>query len=566
MKMTLQKKIIGGLLTVVLFTLMVAGSGIYMIGQMNQTLERLDKTSIPQALLTEKVATNVALQVMFIRSYLLTSEESYIQDYRRISEENSKWEDELDQKSLTGHGRELAQEVKKLNENFDNIVLFKIVPLKQSGKEKEAIILLQSEGDSIGKALIGKIHEYVAYREEVIASVMTKARQDGRETEWAMGIIGILSMVVGIGIGIFINRSTIRPIEMAAQDLEQMAKGDYTFIVSENDIAREDEIGTLARAMKTVAKTMKEIIAQLVDSSGQLGASSEELTASAEQSAQAANQVAQAIADVAAGATIQLNTVNKTTKVVEEMSVGIKNIANDAGDVASIAEKASNSAKDGGKTVDEAKRQMASIERTVGESAKVVAKLGENSKEIGQIVGTISGIASQTNLLALNAAIEAARAGEQGRGFAVVAEEVRKLAEQSQDASKHIAKLIHEIQGDTENAVIAMSTGSHEVKLGTEIVNMAGKTFDEIASLIEQVSNQSGSISIAIQQTASASQEIVLSIQHIDEISKEAAGKTQIVSAATEEQMASMEEISSSGHSLVEMADQLQRIVGNFKV
>ena len=564
--MTLQKKIIGGLLTVVLFTLIVAGSGIYMIGQMNQTLERLDKTSIPQALLTEKVATNVALQVMFIRGYLLTSEESYIQEYRRISEENSKWEDELDQKSLTGAGRELAQEVKKLNGQFDNIVLMKIVPLKQSGKAEEAIAVLQKEGDAVGKALIGKIHEYVAYREQVIGSFMTKARQEGNETEWTLGVIGILSLLIGIGIGIFINRSVIKPIEMAAHDLGQMAKGDYTFSVSENDIAREDEIGKLARGMQTVAKTMKEVIGHLVDSSGQLGASSEELTASAEQSAQAANQVAEAIADIATGAEMQLSTVDKTTIVVEEMSAGIQNIAADAEDVASIAEKASSSAKDGSKTVNEAKRQMASIERTVGESAKVVAKLGENSKEIGQIVDTISGIASQTNLLALNAAIEAARAGEQGRGFAVVAEEVRKLAEQSQEASKHIAKLINEIQGDTENAVIAMSTGSHEVKLGTDIVNLAGKTFDEIASLIEQVSNQSGSISVAIQQTASASQQIVLSIQHIDEISKDAAGKTQIVSAATEEQSASMEEISSSSHSLVEMADQLQRIIGRFKV
>lgn len=566
MKMTLQKKIIGGLLTVVLFTLIVAASGIYMIGQMNQTLERLDKTSIPQALLTEKVATNVALQVMFIRGYLLTSEESYIQEYRRISEENSKWEDELDQKSLTGSGRELAQEVKKLNGQFDNIVLMKIVPLKQSGKAEEAIAVLQNEGDSVGKALIGKIHEYVAYREQVIGSFMANARQEGHETEWVLGIIGILSLLVGIGVGIFINLSAIRPIEVVTQHLEQMAKGDYTFVVSKEAITREDEIGKLARAMQTVTKTMKEIIENLVDSSGQLGASSEELTASAEQSAQAANQVAEAIADIATGAEMQLNTVDKTTIVVEEMSAGIQNIAADAEDVASIAEKASISAKDGSKTVNEAKRQMASIERTVGESAQVVAKLGENSKEIGQIVDTISGIASQTNLLALNAAIEAARAGEQGRGFAVVAEEVRKLAEQSQEASKHIAKLINEIQGDTENAVVAMSTGSHEVKLGTDIVNLAGKTFDEIASLIEQVSNQSGSISVAIQQTASASQQIVLSIQHIDEISKDAAGKTQIVSAATEEQSASMEEISSSSHSLVEMADQLQRIIGRFKV
>jgi len=566
MKMTLQKKIIGGLLTVVLFTLIVAASGIYMIGYMNQTLERLDKTSIPQALLTERVATNVVLQVMFIRGYLLTGEDSYIQNYKKTSEENSKWEDQLGKQSATSEGRQLAQEVKELNESFDKIALSKIVPLRQSGKEQEAITVLQNEGDLVGKALISKINEYVEYREQVIGSVMKEARQDGEQTQWNLGMIGGFSLFIGVAIGIFINRAMIKPIQLTTANLEKMAQGDYTFVIPEIALIREDEIGQLARAMQTVSETMKAVIGQLVDSAGQLGASSEELTASAEQSAQAANQVAEAIADVAAGATVQLTAVNTTTNAAEQISAGIGKIATDAGNVVSIAEKASHSAKNGGKTVEEATRQMENIERTVGDSARVVAKLGENSKEIGQIVDTISGIAGQTNLLALNAAIEAARAGEQGRGFAVVAEEVRKLAEQSQEAAKHIANLISEIQGDTDNAVLAMSKGTHEVKLGTEIVYMAGKTFNEIASLVEQVSDQVGSISIAIRQTASGSQQIVSSIQDIDKISRDAVGQTQTVSAATQEQSASMEEIASSSQSLTEMAGQLQDIVAKFKV
>ena len=564
--MTLQKKIIGGLLTVVLFTMVVAGSAIYMIGDMNKTLDRLDKTSIPQVLLTEQVATNVALQVMFIRSYLLTGEGSYIQDYKKISEENAKWEEELDQKSLTGRGRELAKEVKKLNEDFDKIALQKVIPLKQAGKDQEALLVLKSEGDVIGKALIGKIHEYVEYREQVIDSLMKKALKDGSETQWTMGIISILSLLVGIGIGIYFNRSMIKPIQLTTQQLTKMAERDYSFVVPKIALMREDELGQLARAMQTVALTMKEVVGQLVESSGQLGASSEELTASAQQSAQAANQVAEAIADVAAGASAQLQAVDVTTNAAEQIAAGIQKMATDAGVVVHITKQASQSAQDGEKTVEDATRQMENIERTVGDSAKVVAKLGENSKEIGQIVDTISGIAGQTNLLALNAAIEAARAGEQGRGFAVVAEEVRKLAEQSQEAAKHIATLIGEIQGDTENAVLAMSKGTHEVQIGTEIVHLAGETFTEIASLVEQVSSQVSHIAIAIQQTVDGSQQIVSSIQDIDKISREAAGQTQTVSAATEEQSASMEQIASSSHSLTEMAEQLQSIVAKFKV
>ena len=164
---------------------------------------------------------------------------------------------------------------------------------------------------------------------------------------------------------------------------------------------------------------------------------------------------------------------------------------------------------------------------SVSSSAQVVAKLGERSKEIGQIVDAISGIAGQTNLLALNAAIEAARAGEQGRGFAVVAEEVRKLAEQSQEAAKQIANLISEIQTETDSAVVAMDDGTREVKIGTEVVNTAGQAFKEIVSLIAEVSSQIREISAAIQQMASGSQQIVASVRNIDSISKGTAGQTQ---------------------------------------
>ncbi|WP_378955716.1 methyl-accepting chemotaxis protein [Pelosinus sp. sgz500959] len=566
MKLTLQKKIIGGLSILLLFTMIIAGSSIYMIDHMNQTLKRLDKTSIPQALLTEKVATNVALQVMFIRGYLLTSEESYVQEYKKISEENSKWEDELAEKSLTERGKILAQEVKKLNETYDNIVLVKIIPLKQSGKEQEALSILKNEGDSTGKALIGKIHEYVEYREQVIGSFMKQARQDGDKTEWTIGVISVFSLLAGVGIGIFVNRSALQPIKAATHNLGKMAQRDYTFSIPETARAREDEIGELARGMHTVSKTMKDIIGQLIESSGQLGASSEELTASAEQSALAANQIAETIGEVAAGASTQLQSIDVTTKVVEQMTTGIQKISTDTEHVANAAEQASTSAKSGEDIIEKATNQMKNIERTVGDSAHVVAKLGENSKQIGEIVDTISAIAGQTNLLALNAAIEAARAGDQGRGFAVVAEEVRKLAEQSQEASKHIANLIGEIQGDTDDAVVAMSKGTREVQLGTEIVNLAGKTFSDIASLVEQVSDQVGNISTAIQENASGSLQIISSIKEIDQISRAAAGQMQTVSAATEEQSASMEEIESSGGSLVKMAEDLQNIVNTFKV
>jgi methyl-accepting chemotaxis protein len=248
------------------------------------------------------------------------------------------------------------------------------------------------------------------------------------------------------------------------------------------------------------------------------------------------------------------------------MSAGIQHIADNANVVAAQSAQASDKALSGGKAVERAVSQMGKIENTVNSSATVVAKLGERSKEIGQIVDAISGIAGQTNLLALNAAIEAARAGEQGRGFAVVAEEVRKLAEQSEEAAKKISGLIGEIQADTDKAVVAMSAGTREVKTGAEVVNAAGVAFTEIAGLVTQVSDQVKEISAAIQQMATGSQQIVSSVKKIDELSKASAGESQSVSAATEEQLASMEEIAGASEALAKLAQDLQEAVAKFRV
>jgi methyl-accepting chemotaxis protein len=190
-------------------------------------------------------------------------------------------------------------------------------------------------------------------------------------------------------------------------------------------------------------------------------------------------------------------------------------------------------------------------------------ELSTNSQKIGNIVGVITEITDQTNLLALNAAIEAARAGEQGRGFAVVAEEVRKLAEQ-RGATIQIATLINQNHSDIGTAVIAMEDEENNVRVGMEVVNVAGQSFSEIAKLVESVSAQMEQISAIIQQIASCNQQIVTSVRQVDGISKETAAQAQTVSAGVEEQTASMEQVSSSAQSLSTLAFELQNVVSKF--
>ncbi|HEY3426825.1 MAG TPA: methyl-accepting chemotaxis protein, partial [Negativicutes bacterium] len=340
----------------------------------------------------------------------------------------------------------------------------------------------------------------------------------------------IFSLIIG-GLIFVISSRISRPLRNLVGVVETVANGNLSIQKIEN--TSSDEAGKLGAALNQMVVNLRNLIKQVAESAEQVAASSEELTASAEQSAQAANQVAGSITAVAQGAEDQITAVNDTSAVVEQMSAGIQQVAADVNKVAGQSVQAADKASQGNNLVDKAVKQMNQIEQTVTTSAGVVAKLGERSKEIGQIVDTISGIAGQTNLLALNAAIEAARAGEQGRGFAVVAEEVRKLAEQSQEAAKQIASLINEIQNDTDEAVVAMNDGTREVKLGAEVVNASGQAFQEIVVLVTQVSDQVKGISLAIEQMATGSQRIVESVTRIEGLSKNASGEAQTVSAAT---------------------------------
>lgn len=419
-------------------------------------------------------------------------------------------------------------------------------------------------------AVIDNEEQYIGYAPVPIAqwsiATVTAKKEVYREVNdffTEITIYFIISIIVLVSLMYFILRYLLKELPYLSEVIKTIGTGDLTSRLS---IRTNDELGIIAREMNKMLDSICQIVGKVHDDAGKLAASSEELTASVNQSAQAANQVAVSITQVAGGAENQVKVVDDTTVVVEHMSAGIRSVANYTGLVAESSAQAAEKAKAGALSIEKAVSQMLLVERTVNSSAGVVTKLGERSKEIGQIVDTIAGIAGQTNLLALNAAIEAARAGEQGRGFAVVAEEVRKLAEQSQDAAKRIAELIGEIQGETNEAVDAMVKGTHEVKVGTEVVNTAGCAFGDIVALVTQVSEQVTEISAEIQKVVNHGSQIVTAIKEIDDLSKDAAGEAQTISAAIEEQSASMQEIAAASHGLAKIAQSLNEAISTFKL
>lgn len=563
MKMNLTAKMVAYFLLVVLaatvgfvYTIVKASDAAGFTAQVRSKF-------LPLLIQTTEANSQYSDVVADLRGYYITKDPQVLEDYQKKSEMIKKSLDELVKATITEDGKRVVNELRDNSVKYFELAEKKFIPLAKAGKMEEAHDVMQFEMNPISLILFDKFDDYQEMRNKQMSGILEEAEDHAGEAQTASVVAAVFAAVLGITIGFFAARSIARPINQLAVVAQNVANGDLTKQVS---VDRQDEIGKLGLSFNIMVDQLKSLIIQINTNAEQLAASSEELTASSQQSAQAANQVAASISDVANGANEQLAAANEASAVVEQMSAGIEEVAANTNIVAEQSAQAADKAKEGEKSVDKAVNQMVRLEATVNTSADVVAKLGDRSKEIGQIVDTISGIAGQTNLLALNAAIEAARAGEQGRGFAVVAEEVRKLAEQSQEAAGRIARLIGEIQGDTDKAVVAMSEGTREVKMGAEVVNVAGHMFREIVELVSQVSAQVREISAAIQQMASGSQQIVGSVQKIDRLSKSSAVESQSVSAATEEQLASMEEIASSSQTLSKLAQDLQAEVAKFRV
>ena len=373
-----------------------------------------------------------------------------------------------------------------------------------------------------------------------------------------------VTFVVLIFFSFMITKAVTNPLANMVEALKRLKEGDFrkTNLL---DVDRDDEFGEIALAVREMRQTISKLIQQTSDSSNQFAASSEELTASAHQSAQASEQVAQSVTNSASAVVEQQSYVNDAMDAINNALESIDNLAKTADKVAAHVATANDEAAAGTEAVETAVNQIISVEKIVNDSALTVDKLGKRSQEIGQIVEAISGIAEQTNLLALNAAIEAARAGEHGRGFAVVSEEVRKLAEESQEAAQKIGTLIGDIQSDTTDAVDSMQKGNAAVRDGTRSVERLRSTFDSIRDSSNNVQKEAQVMVKDLKEVEKLTITIRDRSEKILEKGTHVSKEMESVSAASQQQSASAEEIASAADELARLAQGLQNSLQAFQ-
>ncbi|MEB4870787.1 HAMP domain-containing methyl-accepting chemotaxis protein [Priestia megaterium] len=339
----------------------------------------------------------------------------------------------------------------------------------------------------------------------------------------------------------FIIRRYIIAVENLSKTMKGISNGDLSVDVV--PLKGKNEISTLISSFNEMMTHMRMLGQKISKTKSTVSHSSEQLLVSMEETKTAVTEVTMSIQDIAAGSDKQLLSVVETEQAMVDMAKLLQKMTDHSSKVQQSMNRASEHASTGNVAVKDVTNQMNKIYETVKISTSEVKGLEDRSAEIGRIINTITRIAEQTNLLALNAAIEAARAGEQGKGFAVVAGEVRKLAEESKTSAIQISHLLKEIEVQAKRAYRNMEVNTEEVTLGIATVEDVTQQFSTIMEDVFAAQEQMNKMTKATGEIDGYSFKVMESVMALSEVAKQAAAYAEEVAAASQEELASIEEL-----------------------
>lgn len=456
---------------------------------------------------------------------------------------------------------EKLESIKKSNQKFAELAN-QVIELSKVNRVK-AEILMQNEVNHLSKIIVSTANEIALQQQQN----MSEEQQDNQHSIsqatilmlWIAGALLFLSVLASY----FVSRKMSKPLVSMVEYTKQVSQGN---LKNEHWVSTtRDEIGVLLEHFKTMTENLRYLIESIMKSSRTIGDSVGHWQESAEVTSKASESIAKVMQMVQATVFQQRDEMTATLESAAEVSAGVEQIHITANQSADYFNKVMDMTRTSSEELVATARQMESIREAVARVEQQFEKLETGAGHIGNIIMMISSIAKQTNMLALNASIEAARSGIHGKGFAVIANEVRKLSIQTDQSAKGIQGIVLQIQSDIDvtNETVANSVG--EVEQGMLAVGRAEKTFDSIHKAIMFSAKEINDVSRAAHEIKGLTAQMVSAIGHIDEMSQSTSAKTQEVSAATEQQLATMDQFKNSTEELAGMAEQLQACVQQFK-
>ncbi len=321
-------------------------------------------------------------------------------------------------------------------------------------------------------------------------------------TEFITLIVYIFAAVVGLLISNRLAKQIVKPLSQLSDTIGQVAKGN---LMVEIDIKSKDEIGCLAEDFKQFVSELKLLISEIAHASDQLS--------------QATTETSLVSQETSTNIVEQQHQTTLVATAINQLAAAVSEVASNTEQASTAAANGDIQAKSGKAVITEIVKSIERLVLEISSSSEVIEMLKSESNSIGTVLDVIKSIAEQTNLLALNAAIEAARAGEQGRGFAVVADEVRSLAQKTQDSTKQIEQLISNLQTNADNAVNSMSVNKDSVSALANKTSIATESLDTISNVVSSISDMNSHIATATQQQSNVVEEVNQNIHAIQSIS-----------------------------------------------
>lgn len=383
---------------------------------------------------------------------------------------------------------------------------------------------------------------------------------------WNLLLIILVTVVVIMVVAWVVANNLAKGIKTGVAAVEELSKGNLKAEMNKKYMARKDEIGELASSVDKLKSQMVSLIGHIAEKSEMVYEESQMLAKKAAHTASMVTQVEKAVEEIATGATYQAEETQNATENIVVMGTMVEDTN---GEVGTLAEN-SNQIREASDSAMKILKELGEINRNVMSAMEMIYRqtntTNESAIKIREATNFITSIAEETNLLSLNASIEAARAGEQGRGFAVVAGQIQKLAEQSDESAKQIEAITNSLIRDAEEAVGTMNGMQEIMERQTKTVNESEETFGRVKEGIDQ---SIASIQAIAQQTSrldAARAKVIGGVQNLSAVAQENAASTEETSASAAEVSAIMGDISKSAEQLEDIADELKKNIGLFRL